>query len=89
MFFELSYIAEGATEKVFKFKVKVSQHFVRQTHLTCQFFHISMYLIMEQRTLKNVNNCFNTNIYSFLETSGSKSYNLYLNVVHFINTSHN
>ncbi len=50
----------------------------------------SMYLQvvpMEQRTLKSVNNCFNTNIKSHLETSGSKSYNLYLNVVHFFNYS--
>jgi hypothetical protein len=42
--------------------------------------------IMEQRVLKIVNNCFNTNIYSYLETSGGQSYNLYLNVVHFFNT---
>ncbi len=39
---------------------------------------------VEQRALKNVNNCFNTNIYSYLETSGIQSSNLYLNVVHFI-----
>ncbi len=38
---------------------------------------------MEQRTLKNVNNCLNTNVYSYLETSGGKSYILYLNVDHF------
>jgi hypothetical protein len=38
---------------------------------------------MEQRTLKNVNNYLNTNIYSYLETSGVQSYDLYLNVVHF------
>jgi len=38
---------------------------------------------MEQRTLKDVNNCLNTNIYSHLETSGGKSYNLYLNVLFF------
>ncbi len=38
---------------------------------------------MEQRTFKIVNNCLNTNIYSYLETSGGKSYNLYLKVVHF------
>ncbi len=44
---------------------------------------------MEQRTFKNVNNCLNTNIYSYLETSGGQSYNLYLNVVHFFNTSLN
>ena len=42
---------------------------------------------IEQRTLKNVNNYLNTNIYSGLETSGGKSSNLYLNVVHFSNTS--
>ncbi len=41
---------------------------------------------MEQCTLKNVNNYLNTNIYSYLETSGGQSYNLYLNVVHFFNT---
>jgi hypothetical protein len=37
---------------------------------------------MEKRALKNVNNCFNANIYSYLETSGGSSYNPYLNVVH-------
>jgi hypothetical protein len=35
---------------------------------------------------KNVNNYLNTNIYSYLETSGSQSSNPYLNVVHFFNT---
>jgi hypothetical protein len=44
---------------------------------------------MEQRALKNVNNCLNTNIYSYLEISGGQSYNLYLYVVHFFNTSVN
>jgi hypothetical protein len=39
--------------------------------------------IMEQHTFKNVNNCLNTNIYSYLGTSGSQSSNPYLNVVHF------
>jgi hypothetical protein len=38
---------------------------------------------------KNVNNCLNTNIYSFLDTSGGHNYKLYLNVVHFFNTSVN
>jgi len=38
---------------------------------------------MEQHTLKNVNNCLNTNIYSYLETSGGQSYNPNLNVVNF------
>jgi hypothetical protein len=44
---------------------------------------------MEQHALKNVNNCLNTNIYSYLETSGGQSSNLYLNVVHLFNTSVN
>jgi hypothetical protein len=36
-------------------------------------------------SLKNVKNCLNTN--TFIETSGGQSSNLYLNVVHFFNTS--
>jgi hypothetical protein len=44
---------------------------------------------MEQRTLKNVNNYINTNIYSYLDTSGGQSSNLYLNVVHFFKASIN
>ncbi len=38
---------------------------------------------MQQHTLKYVNNCLNTNIYSYLEASGGQNSNLYLNVVHF------
>jgi len=41
---------------------------------------------MEHRALKNVNNCLNTKIYSFLDTSGGQSSNLYLNVVYFFST---
>ncbi len=41
---------------------------------------------MELRTLKNINNCLNTNTYSYLETSGGLSSYLYLNVVDFFNT---
>jgi hypothetical protein len=44
---------------------------------------------MEQRTLKNVNNYLNTSFYSYLETSGGQSFDLYLNVAHFFNTSVN
>ncbi len=44
---------------------------------------------MEQRTFKNIDSCMNININSYLETSGDKSDNLYLNVVHFFNTSVN
>ncbi len=43
---------------------------------------------MEQQ-LKKCNNCLNTNIYSFLETSGVQSSNLYLNAVHFFSSSVN
>jgi hypothetical protein len=45
--------------------------------------------IMEQRALKNVSNCLNKNIYSYLEISDGHSSNLYLNVVHFFNISVN
>jgi len=41
---------------------------------------------MEEHTLKNVNKCLNTNIYSYLETSGVQSSHPYLNVIHFFNT---
>ncbi len=44
---------------------------------------------MEKHAFENVNNCLNTNIYSYLETSGGQSSNLYLNVVHFFNISVN
>jgi len=43
-------------------------------------------LTVGQHALKNVNNCL---ISSSLETSGGKSSYLYLNVVHFFNTSVN
>jgi hypothetical protein len=39
---------------------------------------------MEQRAFKNVNNCLNTDINSYLDTSGGKSYKIYLNDVHFL-----
>jgi len=42
---------------------------------------------MEQPALKIENNRLNTNIYSYLETSGGQSSNLYLNVVHYFSTS--
>jgi len=44
---------------------------------------------MEQRALKIVKNHLNTNIYSYLETSGVQSCNIYLNVVLFFNNSVN
>jgi hypothetical protein len=42
---------------------------------------------MEQHALKIVNDCLNTNIYSFLDTSGGQISDLHLNVGHFIYTS--
>jgi len=51
---------------------------------------IKLYItVMEQRAFKNVNKYLNTNIYSYLETSGGQSSNPYLNIVHFFNTSVN
>jgi hypothetical protein len=44
---------------------------------------------MEERTFRNVNYYFNTNIYSYLETSGGQSSYLYSKIVHFLNTSVN
>ncbi len=40
---------------------------------------------MEQCTLQNVNNCLNTNIFSYLDTPGGQSSNLSLNVEHVKN----
>jgi hypothetical protein len=39
---------------------------------------------MEQYALKNVNNCLNTNISFYLETSGGQNSNLHLIIVHFL-----
>jgi hypothetical protein len=50
--------------------------------------NVCMYFEWKAR-FKNVNNYLNTNIYSYLETSGSQSSNLYLNVVNLFNTSVN
>jgi hypothetical protein len=56
--------------------------------LLCHYFQITLKIkfelfktlhAMEQHALKNVNNCLNTSIYSYLETSGGQSSNLYLN----------
>ncbi len=44
---------------------------------------------MGQGALKNENNCLNTDIYSYLETSGGQNYNIYLNLVNFFNISVN
>ncbi len=47
------------------------------------FLYSARQRTMEQRALKIVNNCLNSNIYSYLDTSGGQSSNLRLNVVHF------
>jgi hypothetical protein len=39
---------------------------------------------MEHRTLKTVNNYLNTNTYTYLETCGGQSSNLYLKEDHFL-----
>jgi hypothetical protein len=44
---------------------------------------------MEQHALKNINSYLDINIYSYLETSGGQSSNLYLNVVRIFNTTVN
>jgi hypothetical protein len=44
---------------------------------------------MEQHTFKNVKNYLNTNINSYLETSGDQSSIFYLIVIHFFNTKVN
>ncbi len=49
----------------------------------------SFFNSMEQGAFKNVMNYLNTNIYSYLETSGDKSSNLFLNSVQIFNTSVN
>ncbi len=66
-----------------EFQVKIKQRIDNLLYTKRQAVTI------EQHTLKNVNNCLNTMIYSYLETSGGQSSNVYLNVVHFFNTSVN
>jgi hypothetical protein len=44
---------------------------------------------MEQKALRNVNNCLNANISFYLETSDGRSSNPHLDVVYFSNTSVN
>ena len=59
---------------------------------TVRIMHVESFIVqaaMEQHALRSVNNCLNTNIYSNLEASGGQSSNLYLNLVHFFNTSVN
>ncbi len=41
---------------------------------------------MEQHTLENVNNYLNTNVYSYLETSGVQSYYIYIEMYFIFST---
>ncbi len=75
-----SKISDVALAKVEKVKIWVTTKIKQKT---------SQPMLMEQHSLKNVNNCLNANIYSYLETSGGQSSNLFLNGVHFFNTSVN
>ncbi len=50
---------------------------------TCVLFYTHITIIMGQHAFKNANNCLNTNIYSYLVTSGGQSSDLYLIFVHF------
>ncbi len=55
----------------------------------CSENHLQHFLNPKwQLAFKNINNCSNTNIYSYLETSVGQSSNLYLKD-HFFNTSVN
>ncbi len=47
------------------------------------------YIIVEQHALKRASKRLKANIYSYLETFGGQSSNLYLNVAHFFNNSSN
>jgi hypothetical protein len=62
-------------------------HLETKLELLQNFFLLVSFLIIEQHIKKCKQ--LNTNIYSYLETSGGQSYNLYLNAVHFFNTSLN
>jgi hypothetical protein len=46
-------------------------------------------LLVEQHDLKNVNDCWNTNISLYLETSGGQNFYLYFIIGHFSNGSVN
>jgi hypothetical protein len=62
-------------------------HFISIIYIALVIF--KYLLSMAKHTLKNINNNFNTNIYSYLETFGGQSSNLYVNVVHIFNTGVN
>jgi hypothetical protein len=64
------------------------------SHLRLSFAIVAFYCtchwnICPIACLKEANNCLNTNIYSYLETSGGQSSNRYLYVVYLFNTGVN
>ncbi len=77
----------------FSFYIERSSVILNQTHMKTshkgwfRLFGLNhrFLQLMEQRTLKNVNNYLNTNIYSYLGTCGGKSSILNLNVVNYFN----
>ncbi len=62
---------------------------IRHLQRSLMNIKVSLWSMEQQRALKNVNNCLNTNIYSYLETSVGQSSYLHLNFVQFFNTSVN
>ncbi len=86
--FQFSLIIEGTTEKVYNFYTPFSQPQARQYPKTC-IFTVTKCFCNGTVHFKNVNNHLNTDIYSYLETSGGQSSNQYLIAVNFFNTSVN
>ncbi len=65
---------------------------LRQSHPSLIFDNKEQRKIVGKRhngtaRFKNVNNCLNTNIYSYLETSGGQSFYLKIYEIHFFNTN--
>jgi hypothetical protein len=90
-----SWVSKPIKTYLFLFFVKTltrASLFVPGNGLVSQILDLSeqsYHVTAEQRALKNVINCLNTNIYSYLETTGGQSSNLYLNAVHFFNNGVN
>jgi hypothetical protein len=59
-------LEDGGTPKIASKKRRNKEFGPRQEACVTKTFTA----VMEQRASKIVNNCFNTNIYSYLETSG-------------------
>jgi len=62
---------------------------VNEPKVACPWSIHQSIFVMEQHTLRNVNNYFNTIIYSYLDTSGGQSSSLHLNVVLLFNPNAN